>query len=93
MLCPSCGRDNPSDAQFCNGCGVNLDAPVVETPPPMEESGIMTSGMFLGRRREMGDLTAALEDAMAASDNPDELKMELKGIVKGTRTTDFDFNF
>ena len=34
-----------------------------------------------------------LEDAMAAADNPDELKMELKGIVKGTRTTDFDFNF
>lgn len=34
-----------------------------------------------------------LEDAMSAADNPDELKMELKGIVKGTRTTDFDFNF
>ena len=35
----------------------------------------------------------SLEDAMGAADNPDELKMELKGIVKGTRTTDFDFNF
>ena len=34
-----------------------------------------------------------LDDAMAAADNPDELKMELKGIVKGTRATDFDFNF
>jgi twitching motility protein PilT len=32
-----------------------------------------------------------LETAMGLADNPDELKMELRGIVKGSRT-DFDFN-
>jgi Tfp pilus assembly pilus retraction ATPase PilT len=31
-----------------------------------------------------------LETAMGLADNPDELKMELRGIVKGSRT-DFDF--
>ncbi|MBX3470859.1 MAG: PilT/PilU family type 4a pilus ATPase [Planctomycetes bacterium] len=35
----------------------------------------------------------ALEDAMKLADNPEELKMELRGIVKGARATDFDFNF
>jgi len=33
-----------------------------------------------------------LADALQAADNPDELKMELKGIVKGTRAGDFDFD-
>ena len=32
-----------------------------------------------------------LETAMGLADNPDELKMELRGIVKGTRASDFDF--
>ena len=32
-----------------------------------------------------------LETAMGLADNPDELKMELRGIVKGSRT-DFDFS-
>ncbi len=32
-----------------------------------------------------------LETAMGLADNPDELKMELRGIVKGTRSSDFDF--
>ena len=25
MLCPNCGRDNPSDAVFCNACGTKLN--------------------------------------------------------------------
>jgi len=32
------------------------------------------------------------EDALAASDNPDELKLELRGVTKGARAADFDFN-
>jgi twitching motility protein PilT len=31
------------------------------------------------------------EDALAASDNPDELKLELRGITKGSVSSDFDF--
>ncbi len=32
-----------------------------------------------------------LKDALESADDPDELKMELKGIVKGTQMGDFDF--
>ncbi|MHC4848420.1 MAG: type IV pilus twitching motility protein PilT [Planctomycetota bacterium] len=34
------------------------------------------------------------EDAMASADNPDELKLELRGITKGAAAnSDFDFNY
>jgi Tfp pilus assembly ATPase PilU len=33
------------------------------------------------------------EDAMAAADNPDELKLELRGITKGAATADFNFDY
>ena len=26
MKCPSCGKDNPDNTQFCGGCGVSLSA-------------------------------------------------------------------
>jgi twitching motility protein PilT len=39
-----------------------------------------------------GDLVS-LEEALAASDNPEEFKLELKGISKGSRAADFDFNY
>ena len=35
----------------------------------------------------------SLEDAMRLADSPEELKMELRGITKGSRATDFDFSF
>lgn len=35
----------------------------------------------------------SLEDAMGASDKPDELKMAIRGINKGSKATDFDFSF
>ena len=63
MLCPSCGRDNSSDAQFCNRCGANLDASKAEPPATAEESAVLTSGSFVGRQQEMADLREALEDA------------------------------
>jgi class 3 adenylate cyclase len=28
--CPSCGRENPGDARFCNACGSPLPEPVAE---------------------------------------------------------------
>jgi twitching motility protein PilT len=34
-----------------------------------------------------------LDEAMTASDNPDEFKLDLKGISKGTRAADFDFDY
>lgn len=35
----------------------------------------------------------SLEDAMTASDYPDELKLELKGVYKGAAVADFNFEF
>jgi len=34
-----------------------------------------------------------LKDALEAADEPEELKMELKGIIKGSQSGDFDFRF
>jgi twitching motility protein PilT len=33
------------------------------------------------------------DEAMAAADNPDELKLELRGVTKGAAAMDFDFNY
>ena len=33
MKCPKCGRDNPNDSQFCNGCGLAISpqqAPIIQ---------------------------------------------------------------
>ncbi len=69
MLCPNCGRENPSDAQFCNECGGNLETPVAESAIPpnerAEESSILSSGTFVGRHREIAALQAALDDALS----------------------------
>jgi hypothetical protein len=44
-------------------------------------------------KKQYADELIDLDTAMQLADNPDELKMELRGIVKGTRAgTDFDFN-
>ena len=65
MLCPSCGRDSPPDAQFCNECGNNLDAPEADSLAAPGESASLTSGSFVGRRQEMTDLKAALEETFS----------------------------
>jgi len=56
-----------------------------------EYFGCMTFNQSIKRLYE--DDLISLEDAMKLADNPDELKMELRGIMKGARATDFDFNF
>jgi twitching motility protein PilT len=35
----------------------------------------------------------SLTEALLAADNPEELKMELKGIMKGTHRGDFEFEY
>ena len=61
MLCPSCGHQNNETAGFCENCGSKLCsaadvAPIVDVP---------TSADFVGRQRELGELVAALDDAMS----------------------------
>ncbi len=38
MFCPSCGHDNPANAQFCGSCGATMAAPT-PTPPLERVSG------------------------------------------------------
>ena len=33
VSCPSCGRENPAGARFCNNCGAHVAAPTI-TPEP-----------------------------------------------------------
>ena len=42
-----------------------MDTPLSETPMPSEESAILTFGSFVGRQREIGELKAALDDALS----------------------------
>ena len=79
MLCPSCGRDNSSGAQFCDKCGSRLDSPrnnlsasSGKSDPSMVQAGFQSQpgqiaasgGTFVGCQREMGELTAAMDDAL-----------------------------
>ena len=64
MLCSSCGQENRQGATFCDSCGARLGEPQADVQGPL---GIGTglSADFVGRQREMGELVAALDDAMA----------------------------
>ena len=53
-----------------------------------EHYGTMTFNQSLMRLLRLGKI--GLEDALAASDNPDELKLEMRGIMKGARAGQFD---
>ena len=66
MRCPSCGKENPNDARFCNECGSELDFSIEETEPqqiPSAESSVNAD--FVGREHEMGELVAVLDAALA----------------------------
>jgi twitching motility protein PilT len=55
-----------------------------------EHYGTMTFNQSLIRLLRLGKI--GLEDALASSDNPDELKLEMRGIMKGARAGQFDAN-
>jgi twitching motility protein PilT len=55
-----------------------------------EHYGTMTFNQSLIRLLRLGKI--GLEDALSASDNPDELKLEMRGILKGARAGQFDPN-
>jgi twitching motility protein PilT len=53
-----------------------------------EHYGSMTFNQSLVRLLRLGKIS--LEDALSSSDNPDELKLEMRGILKGARAGQFD---
>jgi twitching motility protein PilT len=56
-----------------------------------EYFGCQTFNQSLKRLYQEDHIT--LEHALAASDYPEELKLDLKGIFKGARASDFSFNY
>ena len=63
MLCVNCGQELSAEARLCNICG----AAFVGTPIEIPSADIGTSSDFVGRRREMGELVAALDDAASGN--------------------------
>jgi len=63
-----------------------------ELPSAIEEGaehyGSMTFNQSLLRLLRLSKIT--LDDALAASDSPDELRLEMRGILKGARAGTFD---
>ena len=64
MRCSECGRDNREDARFCDSCTAELVASDASTAVD-SAADIGLSPDFVGRSREMAELTAALDDALA----------------------------
>ncbi len=62
MLCTNCGHENRQGATFCDVCAAGLNTPDGNGENPHEPVTEVSSD-FVGRRREMGELVAALEDA------------------------------
>ena len=56
-----------------------------------EYFGSLSFNQSLKRLYQTDQIT--LEDAMSASDYPEELKLELKGVYKGTVPADFNFEY
>jgi twitching motility protein PilT len=56
-----------------------------------EYFGSQTFNQSLKRLYEAEKVT--LDDAMGAADNPDELKLEIRGILKGSKAADFNFDY
>ncbi len=63
MICPSCGQEMRDNAVFCDTCGARL-ATLPEEVASTEGEWVSPSG-FVGRHQEMGELRAALEDALS----------------------------
>ena len=65
MNCPSCGQEKRENARFCEVCGTNLvTSQEQEDATPLRDD-FVPSTSFVGRRRELGELKSALEDALS----------------------------
>ena len=63
MNCHSCGQDNPEGTTTCQTCGAGLDPPTNEATATKDRR--FRPGTFVGRQRELIELTVALEDAVS----------------------------
>ena len=65
MIGPSCGRQHQDDDQRCDECGANMVIPNEAEETPGVSGTLVTSEGFVGRRRELTELQATLEDALS----------------------------
>ena len=63
MNCPSCGRENPTEANLCMGCGSRF-APKADQSLALQDA-LHTSSGFVGRQRELDELRVALAGALS----------------------------
>ncbi len=65
MICASCGQENRESARFCDGCAASLTTSATDQDATPAFDGFAPSEGFVGRQREIGELKAALEEALS----------------------------
>ena len=63
MFCPKCGQEKPQGARSCDFCDQDLN-----TLSDSTITDVVRSSGFVGRQRELGELTSALGDAIPGHD-------------------------
>ena len=63
MFCPKCGHEKPQGARSCDFCDQDLN-----TPSDSTITDVVRSSGFVGRQRELGELTSALGDPISGHD-------------------------
>ena len=65
MFCPKCGHEKPQGARSCDFCDQDLN-----TPSDSTITDVVRSSGFVGRQRELGELTSALGDEISGHGRP-----------------------
>jgi len=92
MLCPRCGRENRSEALFCDQCGTRLAAgavsrfasPQAYTPKHLAERILTSRSALEGERKQVTILFADLKGSMEllADRDPEEARMILDPVLE-----------
>jgi DNA-binding CsgD family transcriptional regulator len=67
MHCRRCGRQNQTDARFCDGCGAALQPLSSERPAPASDSPRPEDDAFIGRERELLAIGKLLTRALSGT--------------------------
>ncbi|MBC2716483.1 MAG: AAA family ATPase [Desulfobacteraceae bacterium] len=95
MKCPKCQRENPEDASFCNGCGLNLQNPASSfpidltqphsyTPKFLADKILTTRSAMEGERKRVTVLFADVAGFTSMSEklDPEEVHQIMDGCFK-----------
>src|SRR5205814_9645033 len=92
MLCPRCGRENRSEALFCDQCGTRFAAEAVSrlgspqsyTPKHLAERILTSRSVLAGERKQVTILFADLKGSMELLEDrdPQEARMSLDPVLE-----------